>query len=165
MSARIVARLRLFRRTEADGQPLFAGAGGTADAVNMHLRIPGQLEVHHQREGFDVEAAGGDVGRHQNPDAAVGEAHQRLIAVALLEITMQGQGALPGGVERIADRLAIAFGVTEHHAGCRLMLAEQALQQGNLTVAGNFKELLFNRRERIDSVDLNCLPDCAAPGR
>ncbi len=26
------------------------------------------------------------------------------------------------------------------------MLAEQALQQGNLTVAGNFKELLFNRR-------------------
>ena len=37
------------------------------------------------------------------------------------------------------------------------MLAEQALQQGNLTVAGNFKELLLNRRERIDSVDLNCL--------
>lgn len=30
--------LRLFRRTEADGQPLFTGAGGTADAVNMHLR-------------------------------------------------------------------------------------------------------------------------------
>ncbi len=30
--------------------------------------------------------------RHQNPDAAVGEAHQRLIAVALLEITMQRQG-------------------------------------------------------------------------
>ncbi len=37
------------------------------------------------------------------------------------------------------------------------MLAEQALQQGNLTVAGNFKELLFNRRERVDSVDLNGL--------
>ncbi len=37
------------------------------------------------------------------------------------------------------------------------MLAEQALQQGNLTVAGNLKELLFNRRERVDSVDLNGL--------
>ena len=81
--------LRLFRRAEADSQALFAGAGGAADAVNMHLRIPGQLEVHHQRERFDVQAAGGDVGRHQNPDAAVREAHQRLIAVALLEVTVQ----------------------------------------------------------------------------
>ncbi len=54
------------------------------------------------------------------------------------------------------------------------MLAEQALQQGNLTVAGNFKELLFNRRERVDSVDLNGLRialhpaadrrDCRRPG-
>ena len=153
---------------------MFTGAGGTADAVNMHLRIPGQLEIHHQRQGFDVQTAGSDVGRHQNPDAAVSEAHQRLIPIALLKVTMQRQGALPGGVERIADRLAIAFGIAEHHAGCGLMLAEQALQQGNLTVAGNFKELLLNRRERIDSVDLNCLRialhpaadrrDCRRPG-
>ncbi len=37
------------------------------------------------------------------------------------------------------------------------MLAEQALQQGNLTVAGNFKNCCSIARERIDSVDLNCL--------
>jgi hypothetical protein len=32
----------------------------------MHLRIPGQLEVHHQLQRFDIEAARGNVGRHQH---------------------------------------------------------------------------------------------------
>ncbi len=69
----------------------------------MHLRIPASSKFT-TSAGFDVQTAGSDVGRHQNPDAAVGEAHQRLIAIALLKVTMQRQGALPGGVERIADR-------------------------------------------------------------
>lgn len=37
------------------------------------------------------------------------------------------------------------------------MLAERALQQDDLAMAGNSKELLLSRRERIDSVGLNCL--------
>jgi ATP-independent RNA helicase DbpA len=44
------------------------------------------------------------------------------------EVSRHGKIALPGGVERIADRLAIALGIAEHHAGRRLMLAEQTLE-------------------------------------
>lgn len=37
------------------------------------------------------------------------------------------------------------------------MLVEQVLQQGNFIVVGNFKELLFNCWECVDSVDFNGL--------
>jgi hypothetical protein len=69
-------------------RPLFP-ARGTANTVDVDFGIPCQLKVHHQLKGFDIQTARRHVGRHQNTGAAVGETHQRLIAIALFQIAMQ----------------------------------------------------------------------------
>ena len=61
---------------------LGAGAAGAADAVHVVFRHVGQLVVHHVRQLVDVDAARGDVGRHQHPHCAVLEVGQRLGARA-----------------------------------------------------------------------------------
>src|SRR5690606_19390012 len=62
-------QLALLRLHQRDRLPLGASAASTADAVHVILRHVGQLEVDHMGQLVDVEAAGGDVGRHQHPDA------------------------------------------------------------------------------------------------
>jgi hypothetical protein len=87
-------------------RPLFP-ARGTANTVHVHFRIPRQLKVHHQLKRFDIQTARSDVGRHQHAGAAVGETDQRLIAIALFQIAMQRQCALPGGIQGITNRLTV----------------------------------------------------------
>src|SRR5918995_6469864 len=66
---------------QADRFALRPGPPGPADAVDVILRVPRQLEVHDDRQVLDIETAGGDIGRDQDAD------------VARLE-TLQGPGPL-----------------------------------------------------------------------
>ena len=54
-----------------------AGARGAADAVDIAFRFVGQLEIDHMGDIVDVDAAGGDVGRHQHARLAGLEHVQR----------------------------------------------------------------------------------------
>ena len=53
---------------ERDGLAGRAGPARPADAVDVVLRVPRQLEVDDDRQVLDVEAARRDVGRDQDPD-------------------------------------------------------------------------------------------------
>ncbi len=121
----------------------------------MDFWIPRQFIVHDQLKGFDIQTARSDIGRDQDAGAAVGETDQRLIAIALFQIAMQRQCALPGSIQGITDRLAIFFGIAEHHAGGRLMLAQQFLQERDFPLLRGFKELLLYGGQRIYAVDFN----------
>ncbi len=55
------------RGAEADGSAVGTGTGRAANAVDVGLRHLGQVVVEHMRQLADVNAAGGDIGRHQHP--------------------------------------------------------------------------------------------------
>ena len=54
-------------RDERDRLAVAADAAGAADAVHVHLGLVGQVVVDDVRDLRDVEAARGDVGRHEQP--------------------------------------------------------------------------------------------------
>src|SRR5574344_1278813 len=68
---------------EADRRARLAGARGAADAVDVDLGLEGELHVDDARDLGDVDAARGDVRRHENLDVALAEALERAGALTL----------------------------------------------------------------------------------
>ena len=68
-----------------------AGTAGAADPMNIILRRRGQLKVDHMRQVFNVESARGHVGRHQHADHSFLEFRQRLGALRLGLIAVNGR--------------------------------------------------------------------------
>src|SRR5258708_5238450 len=56
-----------------------AGAGGTANAVDIGFRHVRQLVIHHMGDAVDVDAARSDVGGDKNPDLAAAKAFERAL--------------------------------------------------------------------------------------
>ena len=54
--------------------------------------VLGRIVVDDRVDGFDVQAAGGHVGGHQDGKLAVGEVRQRPLAVGLAEVAVDGRG-------------------------------------------------------------------------
>ena len=78
------AQLRaLGRIAQRDGDAVGAVAARAADAVDIALRLVGQVEIHHMADAGNVDAARGDVGRHEDAHRAVAEAVERLLAGVL----------------------------------------------------------------------------------
>ncbi len=71
----------LIGRRERNGGSGHAGAAGAADAVNVIFHIIGEVVVDDQLDAFDVDAAGGDIGRDQHAVAAIFEALERFTAL------------------------------------------------------------------------------------
>src|SRR5699024_2147670 len=94
---------------ERDRGALLARAAGAAGAVEVGLVVVGAVPVHDVGDVGDVDAARGDVGRHQHVDLAAAEGAQRLLAGALAEVAVQrGRGeAAVGQVAGHAARLAL----------------------------------------------------------
>ena len=84
---------------EADRLARRAGPAGPADAVDVVLRVPRQLEVDDDRQVLDVEAAGGDVGRDEDPDLARLEALERARPLRLRAVGVDRDGVEALAVE------------------------------------------------------------------
>jgi hypothetical protein len=120
-----LAPVHLVGADQAQGPAFLVGAAGAADAVDMHLRVGGHVHVDHRLELGDVEAAGGHVGGHQHRAAAVGELHQHLVAVALVELAVQGQHVEALGVQHVDQVAALLLGVAEGQGAHRPVVAQQ----------------------------------------
>ena len=79
-------------QTSQIASPVCAGAARPADAVDVVLRVPRQLEVDDDRQVLDVEAAGGDVGRDEDPDLAGLEALERARPLGLRAVGVDRDG-------------------------------------------------------------------------
>ena len=82
--------LLLLERHERDGVAGHARAARPADAVDVVLGVVRQLEVDDLGQPLDVQAAGRDVGGHQHPDLARLELLERLLAVGLAAVAVDG---------------------------------------------------------------------------
>ena len=73
-----VAKGRPFRGiAERQGVAAGAHARGAANAVHVGLRLGGNVEVDHEGDAFHVNAARGDVRRHEDAGPAAAEILQR----------------------------------------------------------------------------------------
>jgi hypothetical protein len=73
----------LFRCGETRGVPGCSGARGAADAMHIVLGRVREIVVDHSLDAADVDAAGRDVGRHQDAVTAATESLQRLAPLRL----------------------------------------------------------------------------------
>src|SRR4030067_70072 len=70
--------------------PHRAAAPGTPDAVDVILRPHRQVEIDHVADAGDVEAAGRDIGRHQQAMLAAAPAGDGAFWLALIPVALQG---------------------------------------------------------------------------
>src|SRR5690606_5705629 len=80
------------RRHEQDRLAAAAGASRAADAVHVAFGVVGNVVVQHVADAFHVQAARGDVGGHQDVDAAVLERLHHLLALLLLDVAVDRRG-------------------------------------------------------------------------
>ena len=91
---------------ERDDQTGRTGPGGATRAVEVGLVVLRRVEVDDHVDRIDVQAAGGDVGGHQDVELALGEVLQGPLPVGLAEVAVDGAGldALPCPAARPAGR-------------------------------------------------------------
>ena len=112
---------------ERDRDPAGAGSRGAADAVDVALGLHRQVEVDDVRDAGDVDAAGGDVGRHQHAGPAGAEPVQRLLARGLALVAVQRLGLDARGGQVLGHLVGAVLGAGEHdHARQRRVLQQAA---------------------------------------
>src|SRR5690606_9984034 len=121
---------------EADRVPLGAQAGGAADAVDVVLGVERQVVVVDVRHAVDVQAARGDVGRHQQLQLALLELVEQRLALLLRHVAAEHADPVPAALQRTRDPLDPHLGVDEHHRAGALAAREQAQQQRDLFLVG-----------------------------
>src|SRR5690606_37036530 len=79
----------LVRQHQRDDGALLAGARGPAAPVEVALVVLGRVDVQHQADVVDVDAAGGDVGADEHVDGAFAELGQDAGALVLALAAVQ----------------------------------------------------------------------------
>ena len=106
--------LLLLRGAEADGGAVRTGAGSAPDAVHIGLRHLGQVVVEHMGKLADINAACGDIGRHQHPGLAGLEILQRGDAGGLTLVAVDGGGGDALLCQILCDLIRAVLGAAEH---------------------------------------------------
>ena len=111
-----------------------AGAPSAADAVDVVLRLVGQIEVHHMRQLVDVDAAGGNIGGHQHAHLAALEARQGAGAGPLALVAVDGGGLDALLREPLGNAISAVLGSGEHQHLLPVVAADQMTKQLRLAV-------------------------------
>ena len=135
--------LALIGGHQGDGVTSGASTAGTADTVHVIFRHVRQLEVDHLGQFVDVQATGGDVGRHQHLDAAILETGKGAGTGTLALVAVDGGGADAVLVEGLGNAVGHVLGTGEHQHLLPVVAGDQVTQQGNLVglVAGVYQLL------------------------
>ena len=116
-------------RGQGEGMTDLAGAAGTADAMDVVLGRERHVEVEDVAHVDDVEAAGGDVGGHQDLDLALLELLERLHARRLAHVAVQRAGVEALLLERGMQGGDVALAVAEHEGVLDVLLPDQPDQR------------------------------------
>ena len=114
-------------------------ATGAADAMDVDLGVGGDIYVDHCFEPVDIKATGSDVGGHQHRAAAVGELDQHLVALALVELAVEGECRDAMAVQHVDEVAALLAGVAESQGTRRPVVLEQG---GHRLEAGRVLDLV-----------------------
>ena len=92
VALQLLDRPALVRGDEAHDHAGSAGAGRPPGAVHVVLGVGRGVEMNDGVDPVDVDAPSGHVGRHQRVDIAPHEGVQRLLALLLAAVTVDGRG-------------------------------------------------------------------------
>jgi hypothetical protein len=104
----------LIRIAQRDCDTPSAGTGRAANAVYVSLRDVRQLIVDYVRHLIDVDAAGGDVGCHQRSHPRRAKVRERMLALGLAFVAVDGGNADARRIEVAGDPVGTALGSREH---------------------------------------------------
>ena len=117
-------RAHLVHRRQADRPTLFVSAAGAADAVNMHFAIGGHIHIDDHLQLRNIQPARRHVSGHQHRATAVRKLHQHLVALALLQLTIQGQRAETLRLQDLHQLAALQLGVAKGQRAGRAVMVE-----------------------------------------
>src|SRR6266481_391810 len=139
---------------EADRFAGGAGARGAPDPVNVVLRVLGHVPVDDVGHSFDVQAARGDVRRHENGQLAVLEVVQDLEPLLLLHVAGQRLGLPAVARQPVLEAARFLSRVREHEDTAAALALEEAQEQAELLLAPrvieNLDDVLGRLLERRD---------------
>ena len=104
----------LLGRHEGVGLARRFGAAGPADAMDVVIRHRRHIEIDHVAEGFDVDAARGDVGGDEHPVLAALEPRKRLGPLPLRAVAVNPFGGDPMPDEVFRQAVGPVLRAREH---------------------------------------------------
>jgi len=139
----------LFRGEQRERDAALARAGRTADAVDVVLGHGGEVEVDDVADAVDVDAAGDDVGRDEDAGAAALEAVERLLALRLRAVAVDGGTRDARAVERLGDAVGAMLGAGEDQHALELVILDEREQQVDLLLAADGVDRLCDLVDRL----------------
>ncbi len=126
----------LFARLgEGDGHTLASGPADSTDAVDVALGSGWHVVVDDVSQRVDVEAAGGDIGGHQQLGSAVTKAAHHPVALWLIHAAVQRLGAIAATVHRLGQLVDLGACAAEDESGLRCFDVEDAAERSRLVRA------------------------------
>src|SRR5947207_1981947 len=110
---------------KADRLTCRAGPPCPADPVDVVLRVPGELEIHHVRQVLDVETARRDVRRDEDPDLAALELLERAGSFRLRPVAVDGHRVEALPIEPRGEPRRADLRPREHQELAQIVLADQ----------------------------------------
>ena len=126
--------LAVVRADQADGLALGAGAGRTSDAVDVGLRLVGQVVVDDVGHIVHIDAAGGDVGGYEHLDFPGAEGFKRALAGTLALVAVERGGGETVSVELLGKTVRAVLHAREDNHAETLGRVEHPLEQGELVL-------------------------------
>ena len=117
---------------------------GATDAMNVQLRLRRHIHIDHCFKLRNIQPTRGHVGRHQHRAAAIGELHQHLIAVPLLQLAVQRQRAETLRLQQLRQRLTLVLGIAKSERADRPIVVEQVRNGVQTITVCDFVEALAN---------------------
>ncbi len=137
-------QLFLVRRHQRNGFTAAPGTAGAADAVHIVFLDIGQLEVDHMRQLIDVQAAGSDIGGHQNAHLVGLEVGQGLGARVLALVAVNRGSRQAVLLQVLGQAVGAVLGTGEDQHLFPGALGDQVGEQGALVTGGDAEHALFD---------------------
>jgi len=120
---------------------------GPSDPVDVIFHIVGKIVVEDDLDIIDIDAAGGDVGGHEEFEAGFAEAVHHAIAQGLAHVAVQTVRGIALGVQMFDKVVDHSFGVAEDDAELEVMDVDQAREEFDLKTPVHFVVSLLDRRD------------------
>ena len=131
-----------------DKQDRLAGtacAAGAADAVHVRLGVVRDVVVEHVRDALDIQAAGCNIGCHEDVQAAVAQLVHGALALLLGDVAVDGCCGESARAQLLGDFFRLVLRAHEHNHRLKLRHLEDA---------GDGVELVTVRREQVTLRDV-----------
>ena len=126
--------LRLLGRHQREGVAQRVDAARATDAVHVVLGRVRHVVVDDVRDVGDVDAARGDVGRHQHLHLAAAQVGQRALALSLRAVAVQRRDRVAEAIELAGQAVGAVLGAREHDHAAHAGHAQQLVEQRRLQV-------------------------------